>query len=267
MENPRFDERMGPHSHNWRQDSANHVTRYLFAADHVRGKRALDAGTGYGYGALILKVQGASEVQAVDIDAGSIDLARQRFGREGLEYLVDDCEQLGKVRGPFGVITNFENIEHLNRPEAFLEAVARLLADDGVFFCSTPDRAISKTDGDKPSNPYHVREWYRDEFQALLDRYFEDVEIRVQIENLTMARQREGRDQLIKHLTYLWSTPLMRASRALGRLLGQQPPSWEELYFLSSPSPDEFPIVRHPIADLLGTTQVHFAICRKPRRS
>ena len=165
------------------------------------------------------------------------------------------------------MITNFENIEHINHPESFLAAAARLMTDDGVFFCSTPDRAVSESDGDKPSNPYHVREWYRDEFQALLGQYFEDVEIRVQIENLTTARQREGRDQLLKHLTYLWSTPLMRVSRALGKLFGQEPPSWEQLYYLSSPSPDKFPIVRQPIADLLGTTQVHFAICRKPRRA
>jgi SAM-dependent methyltransferase len=267
MENQHFDERLKLDSSDWGQNSAYHVARYLFAADHVQGKRVLDAGTGYGYGAMILKTAGASEVQAIDIDAASIEAARKRFGREGLEYLVDDCEQLAKVRGPFDVICNFENIEHLNHPEAFLAATARQLGDDGTFFCSTPDRTVASEGSDKPSNPFHVKEWHLDEFRALLGQYFEDVDVRIQIENLSVARQRNARDQLVQHLTYLWGTPLVRASRALGKLFGQNPPAWDQLYFLPAPSPSEFPIVREPLAPLLGSTLVHYAICRKPRRA
>jgi SAM-dependent methyltransferase len=265
MQNQDFDERLAPDSLKWGQNSADHVARYLFAADHVQGKRVLDAGTGYGYGALILKTAGATEVQAVDIDAASIEKARKMFERAGLEYLVDDCEQLAKVRGPFDVICNFENIEHLKHAEVFLAAAARLLKDDGTFFCSTPDRATSESSG-IPDNPFHLKEWYRDEFQDLLGRYFEDIEIRIQVENLSADRQRLARDQLVQNLSYLWSTPLVRVSRALGKLFGQKPPSWGELYFLPALSPADCPIVREPLAALLGRTLVHYAICRKPRR-
>ena len=41
---------------------------YMFAVHYVVGKRVLDAGTGYGYGAAVLAASGASSVLAVDID-------------------------------------------------------------------------------------------------------------------------------------------------------------------------------------------------------
>ena len=142
-----FSERLGPGSPTWDAHSAFHVARYLFAADHVRGKRVLDAGTGTGYGARILKAAGAAEVQGIDIDPASIAQAQEKFATEGLQYLVNDCEKLANVQGPFDIICNFENIEHLNQPEAFLANAARLLKDDGLLLCSTPDRATSEWEG------------------------------------------------------------------------------------------------------------------------
>ena len=236
MQDPHFEERLNLDTPDWGQHSAYHVARYLFAADHVQGKRVLDAGTGFGYGALILKTAGASEVQAVDLDPAAVKVARERFARDGLEYLVNNCEQLANVHGPFDVICNFENIEHLHHPEAFLANAARLLKDDGVFFCSTPDRGVVSEGAEKPSNPYHIKEWYISEFRSLLSPYFEDVNVRIQIENLSVARLREVRDQLIQHLIYLWATPLVRVSRALGRLFGQKPPAWDGLYYLPAPT-------------------------------
>ena len=226
----------------------------------------LDAGTGTGYGARILKAAGAAEVRGIDIDSSSINQAREKFQAEGLEYLVDDCEQLANVQGPFDVICNFENIEHLNKPEAFLENAARLLKDDGLLLCSTPDRATSEWEGDRPSNPYHTVEWYRHEFQALLNRSFEEVEIRVQIEYLSVVLRRQAAHHLTSHLAYLWKTPMVRVSRLVDKLFKQQAPSWETLGHLAASSPGDFPIVPHDLAPFLGQSQVHFALCRKPRR-
>src|ERR1700693_6290517 len=107
--------------------SAPHLARYLFAADYARGCRVLDAGTGSGYGAAILKQQGgARSVQAVDRDAKTINRSRLAYAIEGLEFLVDDCEKLGQLVGPFYVICSFENLEHLEYPERFLARAARL---------------------------------------------------------------------------------------------------------------------------------------------
>ena len=44
---------------------------------------------------------------------------------------MDDCEQLHNVSGPFDLICCFEAIEHIGRPERFLQRACRLLAGDG----------------------------------------------------------------------------------------------------------------------------------------
>jgi SAM-dependent methyltransferase len=269
-------ERLGPGSPTWQAHSAFHIARYQFSAAHVKGRRVLDAGTGLGYGAVILKAAGAAEVQAIDIDARAIEQARSAYQLDGLEFLVDDCESLAKVRGPFDVICNFENIEHLRSPEAFLAGAARLLADDGVMFCSTPERTTSDWTNGRPSNPFHTTEWYRHEFRDLLSRFFDDVEIRVQVEGLWALRRREARENLYKHLSYLWESPPVRLGRVVDRLLGRRRP-WPSIEGLEAASPSDYPIVPEVIANIIGgdptssagagSMTFNVAICRHPLRS
>jgi SAM-dependent methyltransferase len=258
-------ERLGPGTVSWNDDSPSHLARYYFASEFVGGQRVLDAGTGLGYGAAILKMAGAGSVLGVDIDATSVERARTTYRIDGLEYLVDDCEELGRAEGPFDVICNFENIEHLNHPERFLEAAARLLTDDGVLLCSTPDRATSTWVNGRPINPYHVNEWYRDEFAELLSRSFADVDLRCQVETTTYILRRKAILNLNQHLMYLWSRPVLRLSRALGKLVGKGQ-SWPPIVDLVAPAPTDYPVVRHAIADIVGQSTCHVAVCRSPRR-
>ena len=269
-------ERLGPGTETWVPHSAFHIARYQFAAGYVQGRRVLDAGTGLGYGAAILKAAGATEVQAFDIDPVSIEQARANFQIEGLEYLVDDCEALAHVHGPFDVISNFENIEHLNNPEAFLAGVARLLSDDGVMICSSPDRASTVWIGNRPENPYHTIEWYRHEFRDLLSKFFGDVEMRVQVEGLWALQRRQARDNLSQHLSYLWGSPAVRLGRFVDRLLRRSQP-WPSISGISAASPSDYPIVPEAIAGIIGGDPTslasegswvfNVAICRVPRRS
>src|SRR5512140_3162495 len=111
------EERAVPGDEAWFRSGPPHVARYLFAAAHAQGRRVLDAATGSGYGAHLLRVQGAAQVVGVDIDAAEIEQARQRFATEGVEYLADDCQQLDKVQGTFDVICSFETIEHVPQPD------------------------------------------------------------------------------------------------------------------------------------------------------
>jgi 2-polyprenyl-3-methyl-5-hydroxy-6-metoxy-1,4-benzoquinol methylase len=267
-------ERLGPGSSTWVEHSAFHIARYQFAAGRVRGRRVLDAGTGLGYGAAILKSAGAAEVQAVDIDPGSIERARAMFRIDGLEYLVDDCEVLSRVHGPFDVICNFENIEHLRNPDAFLARAAQLLADDGMLICSTPERATSTWTGDRPENPYHTTEWYRHEFREMLSKSFKDVEMLVQVEGLWALRRREACENMNQHLSYLWNSPPVRLSRFVSRLLGRDRP-WPAIDGLMAASPSDYPIVPEALANVLGgspesmaaagSMTFNVALCRSPR--
>ena len=67
--------------------SADHLARYLLAGSFARGKRALDAGSGPGYGAFILKQSGAAHVQGVDYDDQTVQAARKSFGCDSIEFL------------------------------------------------------------------------------------------------------------------------------------------------------------------------------------
>jgi SAM-dependent methyltransferase len=254
-------EQAGPYLPQWPQLSGPHLARYLFAGDFARGRRVLDAGCGSGYGAVLLLDSGASSVQGVDIDEKMIAHARQHFGGSGAEYLVDDCQKLSKVSGAFDLICNFENIEHLPEPRRFLESAARLLSPGGVLLVSTPDRDASPPYRDgKPSNPYHVQEWRRDEFVKLLGEFFSAVEMRVQVRSWALQSRLEGAEALGGFLS--WVNPLLKLVWR-GRRGEDGQSEWNRIKGLAAAGPADFPIVSIRAAPILGTALFHVAICRK----
>jgi SAM-dependent methyltransferase len=147
-----------------------HVARYEFAREFVRGKSVLDVACGSGYGSAILKEAGAARVVGLDNSRDTIEYAKTHFQTEGIEFVVGIAEDLS-LRHGFDVIVSFETIEHLQRPEAFLLEIKRSLAPQGRLIISTPRREIG-TLRDRPPNPFHVREWSLQEFEALLSEYF-----------------------------------------------------------------------------------------------
>jgi SAM-dependent methyltransferase len=259
-------ERAMPGGEKWDELAAHHLPRYLFACTLSPGKRVLDAGAGAGYGSALLAAQSAgaaADTVAIDIDAGTVDAARRQFGGERLTFLVDGCETLAAVRGPFDLIVNFENIEHLRKPDAFLAAACRQLAPGGALLVSTPDRANAPPfKNGKPDNPFHVTEWYRDEFAALLAQYFKVVDLRVQVESHGFAARREAVEALRQALA--WANPVGTFLwRKLARTGTNR--SWRAMESLAAATMADFPIVAPALAPVWGKSYYHFAICREPR--
>lgn len=256
-------ERAEPGTPQWAELAAPHLARYLFAAERVAGRRVLDLGSGAGYGAAVLRSAGAATVLGVDADAAAVGRAQARYGGAGVAFTVGDCQELADVPGDWDVISCFEAIEHVPRPEALLAAAGCRLAADGVFLVSTPDRAATPPFvRGRPRNPFHEHEWYRDECTALLRRYFRDVEIRVQVETTTSQARRAAVRALRTGL--MVSNPLSMWAWRKWPCLRREERSWAALAGLAAPGIADFPIVPAAVADVYGSAQFTVAICSQP---
>lgn len=150
-----------------------HASRYQFVREVIAGCRLLDIGCGDGYGSYYL-AQHAANVTAIDIAPEVIAQAQERYRHPTLAFRVMDCTRLGFSTGHFDVITSFEMIEHVERVDDFLQETARVLAPNGTFFVSTPNKYGYVAAG---HNPFHVTEYTLQEFRELLSRHFLVVEI------------------------------------------------------------------------------------------
>ena len=103
----------------------------------LQGKIALDVGCGAGLLAEPLARLGA-KVTAIDASPELIEVAREHSKAMGLEvdYRANAVE---KIEGQFDLITCMEVIEHVAEPAAFMTALAKRLAPDGLLFLSTPN--------------------------------------------------------------------------------------------------------------------------------
>ena len=155
-----------------REIAHEHWHRYAFARTLASGRRVLDAACGEGYGSALLAAAGA-RVLGVDVDPATIAHARTRYaGLDGLRFEVGDATALDALPdATFDLIVSFETLEHVHDQDRLLDGFARLLAPGGVLLVSTPDKG-EYTDRSGEVNPHHVRELYRDEFEALLAARF-----------------------------------------------------------------------------------------------
>ena len=148
-----------------------HFHRYALAARWCADKRTLDAACGEGYGSALL-AEAASSVEAVDLSEQTITHARQRYGHlQGLGFHVADCTSLPFADHEFDRVVSFETLEHLEAHDQLLAEFRRVLKPDGFLVLSSPDKAIY-SDQQNTVNEYHLKELYREEFEALIQRHF-----------------------------------------------------------------------------------------------
>lgn len=152
-----------------------HLLRYDFAKEFVKGKVVLDIACGSGYGSKILAEAGATKVIAVDVDAGALESARKNHFHEAIEYKAGDAADIGLEEKTVDTAVSFETIEHLEDSETFLKELSRVVKDDGLVIISTPNVKVSGA-----KNPFHFKEFEKEEFASALKRYFP---------NLVMAEQ------------------------------------------------------------------------------
>ena len=95
-----------------------------------------------------------------------------RLGRPG-HYFADDFEEpsdlvLAQV-APADLVISSDVIEHLLDPRPLLAYLRSIVAADGTVVITTPEReALCGSEVRTPTNPSHVQEWARTEFERLL---------------------------------------------------------------------------------------------------
>ncbi|MCL0036170.1 class I SAM-dependent methyltransferase [Dehalococcoidia bacterium] len=153
-----------------------HINRYIFASRFVQDKVVLDVACGAGTGSKYLVSKGANKVVGVDISEDAIGKAKMWNERGNrTQFVLSDAESLPFLSHFFDVVISFETIEHLKEPERFLLECKRVIKKGGIFICSTPNKGITTPIFRRPSNPYHVKEFYPKEFCDLVGSYFADT--------------------------------------------------------------------------------------------
>jgi SAM-dependent methyltransferase len=171
-----------------------HLARYTFAARLSRGKRVLDAGCGAGYGSAEL-AHAAHAVVGVDCAADAVAFARANYRLPNLCFEQATCTSLPHPDSSFDLVVAFEVIEHLENWREFLLEVRRLLAPNGQFIVSTPNKLYyNESRGEQGCNPFHVHEFEFDEFRAALKNVFPHVTLFLEnhIEGVTFQPHEAG---------------------------------------------------------------------------
>jgi O-antigen biosynthesis protein len=157
--------------------SYEHWHRYLFAKELCKGKKVLDVACGEGYGSAYL-ASVAATVVGVDVSETTVEHAINTYSMENLSFINSSASQLPFNDNEQEVIVCYETIEHLDSldQESFMKEAKRILKDDGILLISTPNKLIYS---DEPAyaNPYHLKEFYEEEFRTFLGNYFSDIKI------------------------------------------------------------------------------------------
>jgi ubiquinone/menaquinone biosynthesis C-methylase UbiE len=152
-----------------------HYARYAMAKTFVADKVVLDCACGEGYGSALL-AQSAKSVLGVDVSQQAITHAMQRYSSNKVRFSVADATALALADHSFEVVVSFETLEHLRAQDQMLAEFKRVLQTNGSLLISSPDKR-NYSDLTGYQNEFHVKELYRDEFEALLARHFKHYRI------------------------------------------------------------------------------------------
>ena len=206
------------------QIAYEHLHRYYLALRWAAGRQVLDVAAGTGYGAALL-AGAARRVWGIDIDAGSVRHAHRSCIADNLDFLQGDAVCLPVRSHSMDFVVAFEVLEHVEPQEALVAEMARVVMPDGLVLLSTPNKA-AYSDARHYRNPFHVREFYRDELLALLSRHFSSIRLmeqQVRAGSLVLTRESAGAE-----------------AEVFARPVGDSLPS-DPMYFLAlcSPGPSE----------------------------
>jgi len=130
-----------------------------FLRDQVgSGARLLDLGCAYGF--LVVEAL-AGGFRAIGVDASRFAIGQAvRFARPAAGRLAAaHAERLPFADGTFDVVTAFDVLEHVPRPELLIAEAARVLRPGGIFVGATPDPLLFDR-AEETHVAEHVPSWW-----------------------------------------------------------------------------------------------------------
>jgi SAM-dependent methyltransferase len=148
-----------------------HLAVYEWIAERCAGRDVVDMACGEGYGVEVL-ARRARRVTGVDATPEAIEHARLKYTGPGVRFVRDLVESYAE---PCDAVVFLQTIEHVKEPEKVL---AHFKAMAPVAYVSTPNVLTLAPEGaEKSDNPWHLREYRAQEFRALCESVYEQVDL------------------------------------------------------------------------------------------
>src|ERR671932_2329188 len=151
-----------------------HLAVYEWIAARAHGRRVVDLACGEGYGSAVL-ARTAASVVGVDANPEAFAHARAKYTAEGLRF---ERTMVELWQGDVDCVVFLQTIEHIPDPDAMLARIRELVGPDGVAYVSTPNvLTLAPKGAERSGNPWHVREYRPQEYRALCERHFAEVDL------------------------------------------------------------------------------------------
>lgn len=167
-------ERMIPEFNKGQQIYLEHMARYIFAFQFVKGKTVLDVACGSGYGAELMIRFGAEKVIGVDNSKEVIKYCQGEYPYKEIDFLVGDVTNIPVESNSIDTVVSFETLEHVCADDQikFMSEIDRVLKKDGILVISTPNSLVFYS-----GSHFHLKELDPGEFSKILKEKFSSVEI------------------------------------------------------------------------------------------
>ena len=152
---------------------ARHEAVYRWVAatfgDRLVDAVVVEAGSGEGYGAALLRDAGARVVLALEYDEAAVKHARSAY--DEVSTTRANLAAMPVAPGSVDVLVCLQVVEHLWDLPGFLRDCVAVLRPGGLAVVSTPNRPVFSPGlarGQKPTNPFHVAELDAEQLHDLL---------------------------------------------------------------------------------------------------
>lgn len=160
---------------------ARHLAVYSWIRDaHLTAHaRVVDAGSGEGYGAALLRESGAEVVVGLEYDDGACRHASSTY--RSVSMVRANLADLPLRPRTIDLLVCLQVVEHLWDLPGFLSNVRAAVRPGGLLIASTPHRETFSPGlgrGEKPLNPFHVEEFDAEQIRDLvIDAGWVDVDV------------------------------------------------------------------------------------------